>query len=402
MSATREFLALSTGAYLLCSETWRLEVDRLRRERHELLGELAVVVPERDGQPEFRNVADFNLSSVRSRKDRARYLADLSATYDLDWLTLIEDFCGRVLAAERAGQPAIVLRDVPKPGTEALLNFEGFTLAREHPTILFGDGGTGKSLFALWAACRLEARGIRCLYADWEFSEADHRGRLEQLAGPAMPGIRYVRCERPLTHEIERLARIVRDEGIGYVFLDSIAVGCDGPPEAAEAAGAYFRALRQLHTGTMLLAHVSKSEGADRKPFGSSFWHNLARMTWFVERAEECGDPSTLTITCHNRKANIGPLRPSVAYEFHFTDDRITVRRVDVAAVADLSDKVPLWQRMVSELRGGPMTQVALAEALGAKQDTIKRTVSRSTKLFTRVTGVDGIARIALAERRSA
>lgn len=397
---TREFLALSDGSFLLCGDGWRLEVDHLRRERHQLVGEVAMVVPEREGQPEFRSTGTVNLSSVRSRKEYAGYLKDLAATFDFDFLPLVEELSERVLAAERKGQPAIVLRDVPRPTAASTIVVDGFTLAREHPIIPFGDGGTGKSLLALWVETKLEALGIRTLYCDWELSEDEHRLRLEQLCGPEMPEIRYARCDRPLTAEVDRLARLVRDNGIGYVVIDSIAPACDGAPEAAEAATGFFRALRQLRVGSLCLAHTNRSETADKKPFGSTFWHNLARMTWYVE-AEQGGGPGHLTIALHNRKSNLGPLLPSIGYDLHFVDDRITVQRVDVATVAELADKMPLWQHMVAALRGGPMTIAALAEATGGKPDTIDRTVRRSRNLFVRTSSAngDGIARIALIER---
>lgn len=404
LSARRMFAVHPDGSYSLKNAVWRLELTHVRREKHDLTGQLAIIVPARDGQSEVTNTGNVNVSSVRARRERARYISDLAPTSDLDWAGILEDFCERVLAAERQGQPAIVLRDVPRPTAASLISVNGVTLARQHPCIVFGDGGVLKSLFALWLLVMLEARGLRTLFCDWELSADEHRIRLEQLCGTglAMPSIRYVRCDRPLTAEADRIARIVRDERIDYVVMDSIAPGCDGPPEAAEVASRYNSALRRFGIGSLCVAHVNRSETADRKPFGSSFWHNLARLTWFVERSEDVGDQSRVSIVLHNRKSNLGALQPSVGFEFGFADDRIDVAPVGLSAVADLTDRAPLWQRMVSALRGGPMTQVALAEALGAKQDSIKKAVDRGTRRFTRVPSADGITRIALKERRMA
>jgi hypothetical protein len=63
-----------------------------------------------------------------------------------------------------------------------------------------------------------------------------------------------------------------------------------GPPEAADSAADYFRALRTLNMGSLHIAHVTKAEGGDQKPFGSTFYHNGARSTWFVQRSEDSGD----------------------------------------------------------------------------------------------------------------
>ena len=105
-----------------------------------------------------------------------------------------------------------------------------------------------------------------------------------------MPGLFYVRCERPLTEEADRLRRIIREERIDFGIFDSVAFACDGPPEAAETASAYFRALRSLRIGSLNLAHITKSESGDQRPFGSIFWHNHARATWFIKRATDTPD----------------------------------------------------------------------------------------------------------------
>src|SRR5207247_10412764 len=93
-------------------------VEYLRRERFELHGELLV----RCDLPGARTVGNnntlscgsLNFSSTRARAERARLLADLSKAPDLDWPRLLEEFAQLALAAEREGQPAVLLRDVPR------------------------------------------------------------------------------------------------------------------------------------------------------------------------------------------------------------------------------------------------------------------------------------------------
>ena len=66
-----------------------LELDRLRRERHELTGELAVSCEWRGAKTVdgLLSVADFNVSSARARQDRARLLAERSQSEEFDWLS---------------------------------------------------------------------------------------------------------------------------------------------------------------------------------------------------------------------------------------------------------------------------------------------------------------------------
>ena len=401
----RTFNAVGDGRYLFAIPDLQLEldVDRLRRERHELKGELAVrcgLAGARAVNGNSLSVADFNLSSARARSERGRYLDKLTDATEIDWGRLLEEFCQRVLMAEREGQPAVLLREVPRP-VDDHLDVEGVRLHRRHPVIGFGDGGSFKSYLGLYWAGRLEQRGVRVLYCDWEFAAEDHRDRLERLFGADMPAVLYIRCERPLVFEMDRIRRIVQEEAIEYAVYDSIAFAYDGPPEASEVASAYFRAVRQIGAGSLHLAHVNRSDTGDQKPFGSSFWHNGARATWNIKTADQIPGARELTIGLYNRKANIGPLRAAVGFRICFDDSRTTISRVDPRDVEELAVSLPLWQRVASELRAGPQTYAQLAESLGdAKVDSIVKATNRKGNVFTKVAGDDGVYRLALVERR--
>ncbi len=401
----RDFRPAGEGRYILEVPKLAivLDLDRLRRERGALHGELQVSC----GMPGTRSrdgvlyAGNFNASTIRDRKDTAAMLAARSNAPEIDWTDLVEDLCQRVLMAERIGKPAVMLRDLPRPDPAEDLDIDGIRLLYRHPTIVFGDGGDAKSYLALYLAARLAALGLRVLYADWEFAGEDHRDRLERLTGEDMPDVRYVRCERPLVAEVDRLRRIVREDGIQYLIADSVAFAADGPPEAAEVAGAYFRALRQLGIGSLNVAHTTKSEGGDQKPFGSTFWHNGSRATWYVKRsAGEPGD-SHLSIALYNRKANLGPRLPAVGYRISFGDDRTSFARSDVADLGnDLAARLPLAQRIAAVVRSGAMTIVDIAQELEADPETVGRVARRyEGKRFARVAGPDGIYRIGLAAR---
>jgi hypothetical protein len=208
-------------------------------------------------------VADFNLSSSRARKERATLLAERARTdTSLDWVALVEEFCQSVIQAERRGTPAQDLRDFPDIDPEGrIFPVAGIDMLRDHPTILFGDGGTAKSYLALWIAGQMAQKGMRVALFDWELSGIDHRSRLKKLFGAAnMPCITYMRCYRPLIAEADRLRRTVLERNIEFSVFDSVAYACAGPPEAAEVAMAYFRGVRQIGGGSLHIAHVAKGE----------------------------------------------------------------------------------------------------------------------------------------------
>lgn len=398
------FKSLSEDSYQLAlpDRGITLVVDRLRRERNELIGELSVksVLPgSRTVNDGVLSVADMNFSSARARQDRAKLLAARANTKDLDWTGVIEEFSQRVIEADRTGKPGIDLRELPRPSADDSLKVKGFVLPRRHPAILFGDGGAAKSYTALWLAGCLAEQGLSVGFFDWELAGEDHRDRLERLFPDGMPRILYARCERPLVHEADRLRRLAREAGLEYAVYDSVAFGSDGAPEAAEVAAAYFRAVRQIGGGSLHVAHISKAEGGDKKPFGSTFWHNGARSTWFVRAAEE-SDPLTLGI--FNRKSNLGKLSRPIGFEVTFGEEVTTFSRSEVAETPEFAARMTVTQRMQHLLRSGALTVTQIAEELDVELNTVTQTVNRYTKkgkVFIVLDGHNTSRRIGLLDR---
>jgi len=371
------------GRYRFQRPGLSIEIDFLRRTGGALRGEVIVrtTIPGARTSGDVLSAEDLNLSSSRARRSFGLHLAERCQVEDFDFVGFVETFCIRVLAAERQGQPAVLLSDLPRPTPDEALEVDGLPLLARHPLIIFGDGGTTKSYIALYIAGKLAQRGKRVGFFDWELAGEDHRDRLERLFGGEMPPVSYARCTRPLFHELDRLRRIVRDKNLDFAIFDSIAPACDGPPESAETAGRYFQALRQLgEVGSLHTAHITKAqEGADRRPFGSTFWHNLARATWNVKLADAVPDDTVVTIALYNRKSNLGPLSRAVGFEFGFDQDRTLVRRVNPGDVPDLAASMSVGERIAFTLRQGPRTREQIRAALeDVKPSTLRSALHRA------------------------
>lgn len=403
----REWLVVPGVGYQLQITDLGIQFDctRVRTRYDETYGLLTVRANFRGArviEDHILSSADFNLSSLRSRQDRAKHLHDRASADSIDWLGLLEDLCLRVLNHEERGHPEIALEDVPcdmeqSPEIEA----GTLPLLRSHPTIWFGDGAAGKSLLALYAAIGLAENGHRVLYCDWELDGESHAQRLKRFSGP-VPSLRdcllYRRCERSFQREALQIRDIVAKRKITYIVCDSIGFAAEGAPESAEAATAYFRALRECGpVGSLHLAHMNRSDQGDQKPFGSIFWHAGARATWFLKRtsAEESDD---MMVAFHNRKSNLGKLRPAFGRRISFLPNETRVARCEVAESEEMARELPLWQRIKGSLQRGPMTTIALANELDAKEDTVRRTTHRMDNLFLRVVGDDGMHRIGLVK----
>jgi DnaB-like helicase N terminal domain len=357
------------------------EIDRLRRERHELIGELCV----KCGLAGARtydgtlSVADFNLSSIRARTEWARILADLSRI-PLDWPQFIEEFCQRILIAERTGTPAVDLRDFLKPGPDDIIRIDGLAFPRRHSTIMFGNGGAAKSYLALYLAGRLNQKGFNVALFDWELAGEDHRDRLERIFPEETPKILYVRCKKPLVQEVDHLKRIVVDHEINFAFYDSVAYACDGPPESAEVAERYARAVQQIGVSSIHNAHVTKLE--DEKIFGSIFWTNTARATYCIKKAETLWelpgrDDDTLEIALFPKKANLWKIGPPIGYKITFTEDRTIFQRSNPADNEDLIAGLSIRDQIIAALRKGPLSYEELSITLDKKVNSIRKAVLR-------------------------
>jgi hypothetical protein len=292
---------------------------------------------------------------------------------------------------------------VPDTGAEDHYDLDGVTVTRRSPSMIFGDAGTGKSQWLLYQLGQLASRGVRVALADWELDALAHKRRLAAMFGAVMPYVLHIACTRPLVYEVDRIRRIVVDEEIAYLGIDSVAPACHDEPSSAEAATAFFRALRQLGVGSLLVAHTPKAtEVGQERPFGSQFWYALCRSIWYVASQPSDADPNRLVVLFTHRKSNLSRLLPAAGFAFDFQDATTTIRRCDVAHEScDLAARLPLWQRMRAACQTRPRTVAELAAELDTTVDTLNRTVRRKSALFARVPGNDGVTRIALVERRA-
>lgn len=369
-----------------------MEVDCLRRDGGQLKGEVLVrcELPGTQTRGGVLTTTDLNLSSSRGRAAFAKDLCELARTKssEADWRSAVEEFCQHVLAAEREGEPEVVLAEAPLPEGDRLLYVDGFPLLERHPMILFGDGGTGKSCLALYFAGRLAQRGHRVGLFDWELDAGEHRSRLEKLFPGAPPKVIYARCERPFYYEKERLQRVVKRRDLDFVVFDSISFACDGAPEESEAATRYLQALRRLgQIGSLHIAHVKRGEGGERQPFGSQFWSNGARATWNIQPAAREADENFLRVALHHRKFNTTGKMRTVGFEIAFSPARTSVSPLDLGTVPDLAASLSLRERVRLALQDGPLSREQLRAELEDVPDNRFRSMLSKEKATGRILG---------------
>jgi hypothetical protein len=381
----------------------QLDLTRLHTSKDDISGLLTVrvkIAGARTVGDDILSSADFNVSSLRARTERAKHLQERARVEEIDWLGILEELCLRVLTQEEVGQPEIALCDIPAPTDQVSeIDAAGMPLLRRHPVIWFGDGAAGKSLLALYAAIDLAQSGYRVLYCDWEFSGEEHAERMRRFIGSApahRDSLFYRRCDRPFIREVTQIREIISRRQINFLICDSIGFAVQTAPENAEDATGYFRALRECGPiGSLHLAHMNRSEQGDKKPFGSIFWHNGARATWYLKRTGAEADNS-MTVGFFHRKSNIGRLRPDLGQRVDFSQTATSVAPCDINEAPELAQDAQMWQRIDGVLRNhSDLTIGQIAEELDEKAETVRKTLYRYEKKqhFKSLMGSDGVKR---------
>lgn len=379
-------------------------VERLRRDRHDLTGEVAVSVDPKNF-PLARHyqgmiaIGDLNFSSVQARSSRGKLLDERSGR-PFDWYGLLEEFVMKVMSAERLGKPGVVLADIELPSKERADQWTigGIPILQDLPMVLYGDASSGKSYISLWIAGQLaqmfdqQEGGGAVGYIDWEFDGIQHKRRLDRLFKPAPRNIIYIRCDSSMHHQTDRLLRLVKQHNIRYAICDSIGFAIDGPAEAQDSARLYFKALRTLGIGTMNLAHIPKAqEGREAQIFGSVFFKAGARSAWFVEKASD-NPRGELRCGVHHRKSNVGGLLASRGFKLVFEGEHTTrVEMIDPKTVDELTAQLPLLDRVKRELSREKLSVKALADALDVPQGSIKSVLSRHKSQFIKLGNSYGV-----------
>ena len=356
-----------------------LEFSRLVESKDTVTAELVVVE-----QGLVLHWARINLVSTVSRDSLSKRLeADLPG---VPWKTIVEQACRLVVQHLRRGEPAVPLEPrLPRPSRW----FVDPYIPAGEVTVLYGDGGAGKSLLALalavsgllghpltpvWAAAPLE----RVLYLDWESDAQTHGERLHALTHRrelVTPGaILHRRLWRPLTDTLDVVRSDADTHRAELIICDSLGAACGSEPESADAAVRTLMALRSLRGTKLVIAHVSKAS-ADlnrSRPYGSVYVANLARSLIEARRVEGLGD-QTVSVSLYHRKTNAGRIGAASAVTFRWDDDdsvAVYSGRPDL-----LSAGLPV--QILDALLSGHKTVGTLAQELGTSEQSVRKTMGR-------------------------
>ena len=333
-----------------------------------------------------------NLLTSVGKGSFTRPLKDKYPGYE--WGDFVEIVALAVTKEEREGEPAVPLLDIQMVNADARYALYPFVQIGQ-PNLFFGFGGSMKSFFAAWLLTKIAtgmdgAEPMNILILDWESDGEDWRQRVEMISnglGAGYPGNVYYRyCDKPLADEASELEAICFDLDIGMVIVDSVGWACGGDPVDTGITTRFFRALRTLRRTSILIAHQSADEQSKR-PFGNQYWVNGPRAVFQVYASQEPGEPR-VTLGIWDRKLSRG-IKPKpfgyvadfvVANERKYTEgDRVSLRPGDLRDTG-LEAKLPLPDRILSELRDGKLSVEEIAGRVEVTGPTVRTTLNRLRK----------------------
>lgn len=332
-----------------------------------------------------------NLSSLRSRKEIAETLHKAHPFPLETWIGVVERSFQLIVEAVERGEPVVQLR--PRPDIEDPPYLIEPIVLEGNITLLYGPGGSGKSLLALWLAV-LHENGLsdgvgvnkrgRALYLDWETDQAIAERRLSQIAAmiPTAESFPlYRRCVLPLADDEEALASAVAENNVSLVIIDSAGMACGGDILSAEAAVRFFGSLRRVLAASpgaaaLVLSHIAKSERGkdDRMPIGSVYFENIPRMVWEIRSfSDDRSEAIDLLLRCtkSNETARPSPL----GFRAVFGPGFISISPSRPPEV--LSQEGAAATLVLEALGGGAMTPAQIAEVTGLPSSTVRTVLGR-------------------------
>lgn len=364
----------------------------------------------------------FNLVSMTTRTSLAKHLQTVAplGKNGPTWLQLLERFCIDVLEVIRRGEP---LETVGDRESDLVLDYLVRPMIhRGKSTLLFGDGGIGKSTLAValgvslglgrpvFPGWEVKAPG-RTMILDWEDDGSTWNDRIRKCAagfGEAAPKLHYQRMRQPLHMAVNDIAAKVAENGIDLVLVDSVQRAMPGRTEGGDASDSFKRlwdALELLETASLLIDHVSKSQEGRTTVYGSTMKNNWVRASYELrEDEQDPDDQRTRHLVLLDRKENHAAKAAPVGIALHYSATAWVLgseeaRLGDARSVKD----AVLWMRVREFLgRVGKASVAEIVDGVGIEgtnpDKVIRNALGRKPNLFGREENDDGIVWFLLSD----
>ncbi len=337
----------------------------------------------------------FNVTSANSRKQTARYIAELvegSVFAKTDWAVLLEKFAQEVYKKIYEPKEALPLEPLEEHPEVPFLLYP--LLPERVPVLLYAPGGVGKSLIALYIAILLQSGydlhynkrdPVNVLYVDWELDRELMNIRFNQIVPEELEEKKaplYMQATHTLADEIADILVHVREKDVKLVILDSAGMAIGGDINDATAVIRFYQEVRkitEMGATVLILTHVAKSQKSqddETTPIGSAFFEYLARMTWELKYWKHPAFESAYVHALYNRKSNFGKKDP-VAFRVRWRDGLAFIELTDVETEGAITGVTQADTVLMALRENGPLSLNDLAQITGINKQSLKVLLSR-------------------------
>lgn len=377
----------------------RVLAERYTDEGHT---ELSFFLSKNQGGESFLFMTGVNLLATPTMASLAKRMQQNSE--DIPWTDILTFITGKTVQIARRGEPVVPIGK--KPETMKVEYQLAPILEKNQPTTIYGPGSSGKSYLADYIATLVQFNVMgfagwmpqagNVLYLDWEASEADHARRvwaIKQGLGIDTEGTFLYRfCSQPLVSDIYSIQKLVSENRIDLVIVDSQMAATGYGPDQAQVASQFYNALRSLRCTTLTLDHVSKEDWKEGKsdsvgPYGSVVKYNRSRSQFEVKKSQDPGgDYIELSLT--HRKHNEGKMLKPIGIRIKFSEniegqlESVIFKSCDIADNPELSKTLSTRDRIVGLLKHGKLEAKAISEELDITEATIRARLNENKRLF--------------------
>jgi len=311
------------------------------------------------------------LTSPTSRSTFAKLLHQSDPSIEInEWSDIMEQLCESVLSDFRTGSPEMLLTgEVEDLEEQDWLIYP--IIEKDNPTLIFGVGSAGKSIFAQLCAVlvdagysfgELEVKKGNVLYLDWETTHRDLLARITSIRNvlglEGKSHIWYKRMSTGIEDGIEEIKEVVATHDIDFIVIDSMGAALGNDASEQKVVTGAFSAIRSLNVTALVIDHPNKGETGLKALFGSTYKSLLSRHVWEVLKDQQVGDNLTKFALFH-RKANNTGLFKEMGWQFTFENNRLSdIKRISSSDISKTAMKEGQTQfdQVKNLLTSGPKT----------------------------------------------